>query len=473
MIIEDALNIPADYQYKAYNSKNIIQRNWHRNKFEAVRWYLGFLNNNEKKKVLDIGTGSGNFELYFNQEFEKIYGFDYNQKALDFLKGKLQQDEIDNVEIKQFDLNNVDASEIPNVDLTLMADVIEHISEESAIKFLKALKEKISDFGKIIILTPNYSSAWLFIEKILDKLTIVPKFDGAQHIARYDVNTLSKLLEKCGYEEVYGTSINTLSYLFPWEKLSRFLNFIELRLPFKHGNLVFSVFEPKTTKEQRIHEWNTVYADDQQNLYKNFFIKFIFDQGHRYIGTINKTNKVVMDFGSGIGYHAKFEDLSVMKKYLFADQNQKMLEKLSKIYNRELVIKVDRAEIPVENKSVDIIISSHVFEHIPDIEKTIKEIKRILKTDGKIMVVLPCDPGFMWNSLTKISPSQIRLKMNGLNYREVMEYEHVNTFVDIKAVLEKHFTIEDERYGPFGIIKNKNANLIYMCELSNKLSEKS
>jgi len=41
--------------------------------------------------VLDLGTGSGNFELAYAKKLKKIVGVDYNDKLLAFLKNKLRQ----------------------------------------------------------------------------------------------------------------------------------------------------------------------------------------------------------------------------------------------------------------------------------------------------------------------------------------------------------------------------------------------
>ena len=50
-----------------------------------------------------------------------------------------------------------------------------------------------------------------------------------------------------------------------------------------------------------------------------------------------------------------------------------------------------RNGIPFPNSSVDVIYSSHVFEHIPfqGIIKLLKECNRVLKTGGKFSICVP------------------------------------------------------------------------------------
>lgn len=51
--------------------------------------------------------------------------------------------------------------------------------------------------------------------------------------------------------------------------------------------------------------------------------------------------------------------------------------------------KIDVTDIPYVDKFADYIIINHVMEHVADEEKAIKEMKRILKNDGKIIMSFP------------------------------------------------------------------------------------
>jgi len=82
-IVEKELGIPPDYQYKAITEGVWLQKNWHRNKFNVMR---DLLDTKKSKVVLDLGTGSGNFEMLFSSLFKTIIGVDYNNEALSFFK---------------------------------------------------------------------------------------------------------------------------------------------------------------------------------------------------------------------------------------------------------------------------------------------------------------------------------------------------------------------------------------------------
>jgi 2-polyprenyl-3-methyl-5-hydroxy-6-metoxy-1,4-benzoquinol methylase len=243
MIIEKKLGIKGDYQFKAINSKNPLQRNWHRNKFDILIDYLRKDRDLKNKKILDLGTGSGNFELLFHDKFKKIVGADYNDEALDFLNSKLEERDIKNVELKIADFTKLEESIFEDkFDYIIMIDVIEHFKKIEAEKLLPKLYNLLNEKGQIIIITPNYTSAWVVLEKALDKIQLVPKFDGEQHLAKYDTKNLTELFSKqFSLKEI--TTFNTLSYILISYHLNKAVSKMESKLKSKFGNLVFAAFQ--------------------------------------------------------------------------------------------------------------------------------------------------------------------------------------------------------------------------------------
>jgi SAM-dependent methyltransferase len=62
----------------------------------------------------------------------------------------------------------------------------------------------------------------------------------------------------------------------------------------------------------------------------------------------------------------------------------------------------DGNTIPFEDNSFDIIFSSSVLEHIPQIYEFQKEINRVLKPDGCVIHVVPSSSWRFWTNLTEI-----------------------------------------------------------------------
>ena len=245
MIIEKKLGIKGDYQFKAINSTNHLQRNWHRNKFDMLEQFFKNDSDLKNKKILDLGTGSGNFELLFYKKFKKIVGADYNDEALDFLKTKLKEKDIQNVELFQADFTKLDESIFnEKFDYIIMIDVIEHFKTSDADKLIPKLHKILNDEGKVIIITPNYSSGWILLEKALDKIQLVPKFDGEQHLAKYNTNNLKEIFQK-QFELKEITTFNTISYLMISYNINKAVAKLESKIKSKYGNLIFAVFQKK------------------------------------------------------------------------------------------------------------------------------------------------------------------------------------------------------------------------------------
>jgi SAM-dependent methyltransferase len=52
-------------------------------------------------------------------------------------------------------------------------------------------------------------------------------------------------------------------------------------------------------------------------------------------------------------------------------------------------IKMDITDIPVDSASVDLVICSHVLEHVEDDSKAMRELKRVLRPGGTALIMCP------------------------------------------------------------------------------------
>lgn len=238
-IVEKELGIPADYQYKAIRSSNFIQSNWHKNKMFVVN-LLSHLNKN--MKVLDLGTGSGNFELLFHSRVKKIVGVDYNDEALEFLKGRLESRKIKNVTLENADLRNFKLSKNQSFDLIIMIDVIEHLDYDDVKSLFTRFKKYLNKNGKVIIVTPNYKSLWPLLEYAFDYLGLAPKFREHQHLSKLYKSNLVELIAKNKFKLEKVCTFNLFSYLIPNSKLSEKFCLMETKIPVPAGNLITVVF---------------------------------------------------------------------------------------------------------------------------------------------------------------------------------------------------------------------------------------
>lgn len=240
-IMEKKLGITPDYQYKAIRSRLFPQANWHKNKLIVVNSLLKL---NKKNVVLNLGSGSGNFELRFYKSVNKIVAVDYNDEAIEFLKNQLKARKIKNVVTLNRDIRKLsEVKKFGKSDYVLMIDVLEHVSLNEAKKVLHSIRPLLIKGGVVCVITPNRNSPWIFIEKVLDKFfNNIPKLDKAQHLAVYNQKNLIKLFTENDFEIKKVRSFNLFSYLSPISYFSRILALLEISLPLLSGNLLVGVF---------------------------------------------------------------------------------------------------------------------------------------------------------------------------------------------------------------------------------------
>ena len=117
-----------------------------------------------------------------------------------------------------------------------------------------------------------------------------------------------------------------------------------------------------------------------------------------------KESDVLMDFGCGGGY--LLSNFKNPEKFGFEINRHAWKE-----CERNGVRVVDSFK-DIEESSVDTIISNHALEHVPLPLETLKDLQRVLKPGGKIVIVLPCE-----------QPSE-----SGFHYRPGDINQHLHTW---------------------------------------------
>lgn len=121
----------------------------------------------------------------------------------------------------------------------------------------------------------------------------------------------------------------------------------------------------------------------------------LFEKAYHFIKNIALKNKVslinnlqdkkgaLLDIGAGTG-----DFLSVAKNNGWNAVGIEPSEKARFIANQKgIELKLNTSDF--ENNSVDIITMWHVLEHVPNLEDQIKELKRLLKPNGSIIIAVP------------------------------------------------------------------------------------
>ncbi len=100
-----------------------------------------------------------------------------------------------------------------------------------------------------------------------------------------------------------------------------------------------------------------------------------------------KENISILELGCGNGSHweGRIDKLPTGCKLTLSDFSEGMLnlvkEKYS-FYDNVSFKKIDIQEIPFKENSFDVIIANHMLFHVPDLNKALLEVKRVLKEGG-------------------------------------------------------------------------------------------
>ncbi|MGD0352004.1 MAG: class I SAM-dependent methyltransferase [Dehalococcoidia bacterium] len=124
-----------------------------------------------------------------------------------------------------------------------------------------------------------------------------------------------------------------------------------------------------------------------------------------------KKGMQVLDLGCGSGAFTPFIARTVEKKGkvyaldIQADMLKQLERKLSKPENKDIknikLIKGNAYELPLGDNSLDLVNMVTVLQEIPDRNKALQEVKRVLKPGGLLAVTeLFPDPDYPWKSTT-------------------------------------------------------------------------
>lgn len=112
---------------------------------------------------------------------------------------------------------------------------------------------------------------------------------------------------------------------------------------------------------------------------------------HRYaIANDFVKNKVVLDIASGEGYGAYNLSKNALKVIGVDIDEETVFDAQKKYINANLSFKVGTADkIPVESNTIDVVVSFETIEHHDKHEEMMLEIKRVLKSDGILIMSSP------------------------------------------------------------------------------------
>jgi SAM-dependent methyltransferase len=158
-----------------------------------------------------------------------------------------------------------------------------------------------------------------------------------------------------------------------------------------------------------------------------------------------------LELGAGIGGHLSFEPLDC-QDYHCIELREAMAQEIRRRFPSVVTVTADCQErIPYPDAFFDRVVVIHVLEHLPNLPAALSEVERVLKPDGLLSVVLPCDPGLLYEVARKLSAERIFRARYRLPYRWFVRREHINSPAEIMLLIGGRFAVIDSTYFPLAV----------------------
>lgn len=176
----------------------------------------------------------------------------------------------------------------------------------------------------------------------------------------------------------------------------------------------------------------------------------------------------LLEVGAGSGHHFPHVKQD-FKQYVMTDGSEAMLDIASKKFSGQLssgklrIEKQDATALTYPDNSFDRLIATHVLEHLPNPVNVLREWDRIVRPNGIISIVLPCDPGMLWRLGRHLGPRQNARKL-GISYDYLQAAEHINSIFNLVVFIRHHFEAVSEFWYP-ARIPAPDLNLFFICHI--------
>ncbi|MGD0455441.1 MAG: class I SAM-dependent methyltransferase [Solirubrobacteraceae bacterium] len=172
---------------------------------------------------------------------------------------------------------------------------------------------------------------------------------------------------------------------------------------------------------------------------------------HGYAARSAAAGCKTLEIGAGLGEHLAFEPYQD-EDYCAVELRAEMAEAIKRKYPQVQTIVGDcQQRLPLADSSFDRALAIHVLEHLPDLPSAVTELRRVLKDDGRLVAVIPCEGGLAYGLARRISAQRIFERRYKVSYDWFVKSEHINVPSEITAELAEHFEILERQYFPLRV----------------------
>jgi SAM-dependent methyltransferase len=106
------------------------------------------------------------------------------------------------------------------------------------------------------------------------------------------------------------------------------------------------------------------------------------------------------------------------------------------VNDRSKFIQANAASLPFRNNSFDFIIATCLLMHVNNPEKIISECLRVTKSEGYIILYLPCEPGILLSIFRQLVMVPKAKKLGFEGYDLFIAREHRNHYYSLTKIIE-------------------------------------
>ena len=208
------------------------------------------------------------------------------------------------------------------------------------------------------------------------------------------------------------------------------------------------VLPPLDPEQERIND------DFMRHWHEVFPSKFGFADrwNHRYVVRhAPPAFRRTLEVGAGLGEHLAWERLTPEqeREYVAVELRPAMAGQIRSRFPR-VQVKVGDIQQGLEfpGGHFDRLIAVHVLEHLPDLPRAVREMRRLCAPDGTLSVLIPCEGSPATALARRISAQRIYEKRYGRPYRLFIEREHLNRAGEVIEELSAGFQIVHRAFFP-------------------------
>lgn len=202
-------------------------------------------------------------------------------------------------------------------------------------------------------------------------------------------------------------------------------------------------------------EWLGVYSSFYDQNQREGIGTKVNDAGYTVMQQVDLSGKKVLEIGAGDIRHSGFWK-SQPAEYLLADVSADMMIKAEsclkqiKVPHRSFIL--SRSEtLPLDDNSVDIVVSFYSLEHLYPLTPYLDEMKRVLKPGGVIIGAIPAEGGLAWGMGRALTSRRWFKKHTSIDPDKIICWEHPNFADEILAAMDMKFERQQLVYWPFRI----------------------